>query len=158
MLWRRAASRTAVLTAVALVVTGCAAAGRLQDRLVGRPATCADRTIQIYFEADSATVTREGSEVIRRAAQDARHCRVERIDVTGLADAAGAPQANLDLSRRRAQSVTAALIAQRLPAPEIAVAAVGQEGALTQEGQARPLRRRADITLHLTPPRQSQSR
>lgn len=152
MLTRRAASKTAILTAAALVLSGCAAAGRLQDRLVRRPATCADRTIQIYFEADSAAVTREGSEVIRRAAQEVRHCRVERIDVTGLADAAGAPQANLDLSRRRAQSVAAALIAQRLPAPEIAVSAIGQEGALTQEGQARPLRRRADITLHLAAP------
>ena len=70
------------------------------------------------------------------------------IEVLGLADAAGAPGVNLELSKRRAQSVAAALAANGLPTAEFQVAAGGQDGAVTADGKA-PLRRRADVTLHL---------
>ena len=39
-----------------------------------------------------------------------------------------------------------------LPAGEFDLAAAGQQGAVTQDGEARPLRRRADVTLELTKP------
>jgi outer membrane protein OmpA-like peptidoglycan-associated protein len=110
-----------------------------------------DQTVQIYFEPDSAAVTREGRAVLNLAAKDSKACKVTSVDVLGLADAAGAPDANLELSKRRAQAVTDTLTAAGLPAAEFKVAAAGQAGATTSKGDPRLLRRRTDVVLHLSP-------
>jgi peptidoglycan-associated lipoprotein len=135
---------------VALAGLGaCTTIQTARDRLVRAPERCVDQTVQIYFEPGAAEVTNEGRAVIREAATAARGCQVTRVDVLGLADASGAAQANLELSKRRAQSVTAALSAVGLPAAEFQVAAIGDAGAETAAGQAAPLRRRADVVLRM---------
>ena len=144
---RRTAS---VAILVALGLGGCASHLTGRDRIVKAAPPCADQTVQIYFEAESADITKEGRAVLRAAAAQARPCKVASVDVLGLADSAGAPDANLELSKRRAQSVTAALTAAGLPAGEIKASAAGQTGAVTAAGQARPLRRRVDVVLHLS--------
>jgi outer membrane protein OmpA-like peptidoglycan-associated protein len=120
-------------------------------QLVKAPAHCVDQAVQIYFDADSAELTREGRMVIHQAAGAAAGCRVASVEVIGLADAQGAPNANLELSKRRAAAVAAVLEADGLPAAEFKVGAAGQAGAVTPEGKAAPLRRRADVILHLAP-------
>lgn len=131
------------------LLAGCSTITR--DQIVKAPASCEDMTVQIYFEPDSAEVTKEGEAVLRTAAAAARNCKVDRVRVLGLADAAGAPAANLELSKRRAAAVTAALAATGLPAAEFDLAAAGQSGAVTPAG-AQPLRRRADISVELSAP------
>lgn len=131
------------------LLAGCNTITR--DQIVKAPSSCEDMTVQIYFEPDSAEVTKEGEAVLRTAAAAARNCKVDHVRVLGLADAAGAPAANLELSKRRAASVTAALAATGLPAAEFDLAAAGQSGAVTPAG-AQPLRRRADITVELSAP------
>jgi outer membrane protein OmpA-like peptidoglycan-associated protein len=118
--------------------------------VVKAPTTCADQAVQIYFEPDSADITTEGMAVLRQAATMTKGCAIDKIQVEGLADAAGAPAANLILSEKRAQAVTAALTQVGLPRADF-VAAAGDAGALTAQGQARPLRRRTDIQLQLSP-------
>jgi peptidoglycan-associated lipoprotein len=143
--------RTAIVTTAVLGLAGCATVEKTRDAIVRRPTDCTDQTVQIYFETDSAEVTPEGKAVIRQAAAQAKGCTVKRVDVIGLADASGAgtPGSNLELSKRRAQSVTAALALAGLPAGEFNVGAAGQTDAVTRGGEARPLRRRADIILRL---------
>jgi peptidoglycan-associated lipoprotein len=136
---------------VVLALGGCATRLTGRDRIVKAAPRCVDQTVQIYFEAESAEVTKEGRAVLRAAATQSRPCKVASVDVLGLADSTGAPGANLELSKRRAQSVTAALTAAGLPAGEFKVAAAGQAGAVTPDGAARPLRRRTDVVLHLSP-------
>ena len=138
------------LTAALLLAGGCASVEGARARLVQAPPHCVDQTVQIYFEPDSAEITREGRMVISQAASNARGCRVTAVDVVGLADAVGAADANLALSKRRADAVAGALTANGLPHAEFKTG-VGQEGAITPGGQAQPLRRRADVTLHLSP-------
>lgn len=133
--------------ALALALGGC------QSPMLARAPACQDRTVQIYFETDSVEVTDEGRAVLAQAAAIPRRCQVDRVEVLGLADASGAADVNLELSKRRAQAVTAALAATGLPAAEFAVAAAGQAGAVTAEGAARPVRRRADVVLRLSPRR-----
>lgn len=133
------------------VVAGCAI-GHPRARIEKAPPVCEDVTVQIYFEPDSVEVTEEGRAVLSQAANQARRCRIDRVAVLGLADAAGAPEANLELSRRRAASVTAALAATGLPAAEFDLKAAGQSGAVTPDG-AQPLRRRADVTVELSTPK-----
>jgi outer membrane protein OmpA-like peptidoglycan-associated protein len=86
--------------------------------------------------------------VISQAALGVRACKVASVEVLGLSDAAGAPGANLELSRRRAQSVAGALAANGLPPADFKVAAAGQSGAVTPSGQTAPLRRRVEVALH----------
>lgn len=118
-----------------------------------RASVCPDTSFQVYFEPDSADLTDEGLAVIATAAASARSCHVDGVRVVGLADAAGSPQANLALSEQRASAVSRALAANGLPPARFDQAAVGQAGAVTAEGELRPLRRRADVMLDLSPPR-----
>ncbi len=142
-------------TTVALMMLGLSACSTMQptrDRVVKAPVACTDETVHIYFESFSAEVTKEGRAVLNAAARDSRSCKVTAVDVLGLADAVGGtPGDNLELSKKRAQAVTEALTAAGLPAAEFKLAAAGEAGATNASGDARPLRRRADIVLHLSP-------
>lgn len=143
-------STGAVIGLTALTLAGCATARSARDRIVKAPPPCEDIAVQIYFEPDMAEVTREGRQVIAQAASQAKACRIDRVLVLGLADAAGDPAANLALSKKRAAAVTQALAATGLPAAEFDMAAAGQSGA-TAAGAAVPVRRRADVKLELSP-------
>jgi outer membrane protein OmpA-like peptidoglycan-associated protein len=138
-------------TALAAGLAACTTVQNAREQIVRAPPRCLDSILQIYFEPQSADVTDESRAVIAEAAADARACRLTGVEVMGLADAAGAPGANLELSRRRARSVTAALEAAGLPAGDIRLTAAGQAGAVAEGGAAAPLRRRADVILHLAP-------
>lgn len=137
----------AALAAMA-ALGGCAS---MRDSRVVRAAdACVDQTVQVYFEPFSAELTPEGENVIKAAAANVRSCRVTAVDVLGLADAVGAPDANLELSQKRAQSVSHALAAAGLPGGEFHISAAGDAGAITSSGKAKPLRRRVDVTLHVS--------
>lgn len=139
----------AALAGVIGLVSGCGTLQNARDKIVKSPATCEDVTVQIYFEPDSAEVTQEGKAVLSQAASQARQCKIDRVSVLGLADAVGTADVNLELSKRRAASVTAALAATGLPAAEFNLQAAGKSGAVTPAG-AQPLRRRADVTVELS--------
>jgi outer membrane protein OmpA-like peptidoglycan-associated protein len=146
-------SRTAAVAVLVLGLGACTTIDRARERIVRVPYRCVDQTVQIYFDPGAAEVPDEGRAVIRQAAEEARGCSVGRVEVIGLADSAGGPEANLELSKRRAQSVTAALASAGLPAAEFRVAAGGETGAATADGKAAPLRRRADVVLRMSQPK-----
>jgi outer membrane protein OmpA-like peptidoglycan-associated protein len=135
-----------------LALAGCSTVRSARDRIVKPQARCADLTVQIYFEPDSAEVSSEGRAVLKAAAARTKPCGIQAVSVLGLADASGAPQASLELSRRRADAVVQALAATGLPAAEFDTSAAGQAGSLTAAGDTRPLRRRADVTLRVRKP------
>jgi len=56
---------------------------------------------------------------------------------------------NLDLSRNRAATVTAALAANGFEHVDINTTAVGDEGSQTRTGEVRPMRRRVNVDFHL---------
>ena len=147
--------RTSTIIAVAigagLAVSGCATS-TTRDQIVKAPAACEDVTVQIYFEPESSEVTSEGQAVLNQASLQAKSCKIERVRVMGLADAVGAPAANLEISKKRAAAVTRSLNSTGLPTPEFDLAAAGQTGAVTAEGDARLMRRRADVTIELSNP------
>jgi peptidoglycan-associated lipoprotein len=143
---------TAMAAGASMILAGCATGTGDARAKIETPAGCDDVTVHIYFEPESAEVTEEGRAVLSQAASQAKACKIDRVKVLGLADAVGAPGANMELSKRRVASVTTALVANGLPAAEFDLAAAGQTGAVTQDGEARPLRRRADVTLELSAP------
>ncbi|HYD97923.1 MAG TPA: OmpA family protein [Alphaproteobacteria bacterium] len=115
---------------------------------VARFTPCEDINVAIYFEPASAAINRDGRAVLRGAADQAKGCRVDRVDVVGLADAVGAPDANLALSEKRAASVTKTL--HGLGLKDVRVAAAGESGAIIQTGAVAPMRRRAEVILRLS--------
>ena len=147
--------RSIVVLAVAALglgaagLSGCALGAR---SVVQAPDVCQDINIPIYFSPDGARITPDGQRLITAEARRARQCTVDSVRVLGLADAAGEPEANLELSRRRAASVAEAIAKAGLPAAEFEVAAAGEAGAITTQGKA-PVRRRADVTLKLSKPK-----
>jgi peptidoglycan-associated lipoprotein len=120
-------------------------------RMVKAPARCTETAVPIYFEPGSHDLTSESRTALATAASETAGCRIDRVLVLGLADAEGAPAENLELSKRRARSVTTALTAVKLPAGQFNVAAGGEAGALTPAGAAEPLRRRVDVVLQMKP-------
>lgn len=140
-----------VALAGAAVLSGCASLPKFHFPMIHSPPACADFSIAIYFEAGSAVVTPEAQALIRSAASHARRCQVQGIDVVGLADTPGSPDANLQLSKDRAVAVTAALTARGLEQADINASGVGDEGVRAQGGQQRLLRRRVNVSFHLSP-------
>jgi outer membrane protein OmpA-like peptidoglycan-associated protein len=135
----------------AAALAGCNTMTGMPVRTTTAATVCQDETVEIYFDSDSAEVTPAGLALLQEVGKVAKGCRVDGVEVLGLADATGAPDANLKLSRSRAESVTTALVAAGLPAAEFRVAAAGQAGSIAPGGEVRPLRRRADVTVRLAP-------
>lgn len=115
------------------------------------PPSCADFQSSVYFEQDRADLTKEARMLLAGAQAQARGCAVKSVRVVGLADAVGTSEANLALSRRRAQTVTSVLAQAGFGKVDIDMAAAGDAGAVAASGAALPLRRRADILFDLEP-------
>lgn len=144
---------TVAVLGLAVAASGCTTVRNARDRLVRPAPTCEDVTVPVYFDPNVAALTGDGQRVIAAAARQARGCQVRSVRVVGLADAAGDPAANLELSRERAASVAAAVARAGLPQATFDVEAFGQAGSVTPDGRVQPVRRRADITLDLTRPK-----
>lgn len=138
---------------VVLALAGCASSEgpwrTLRKPVAAAAPTCTDFQSSVYFEQDSADLTQEARMLLASARTQARGCAVKSVRVVGLADAVGATEANLILSRRRAATVTSALAKAGFAKVEIDAVAVGDAGAVAASGAAAPLRRRADVLFDL---------
>lgn len=108
-------SVTLVLGA-ALAAGLCACATSSPSNLTAS-ARCDDIRFPIYFVEQSDALTDPALQVLKLSAERARACPVSRVAVTGLDDG----DAQTDLSRRRAATVSAALTAQGLPKPDVSL-------------------------------------
>ncbi|KRA56189.1 flagellar motor protein MotB [Caulobacter sp. Root655] len=151
--------RRVELTAIGIVVAaglvaGCASSPwpKSRSQIVTTAPACEDFAVQIYFERDSAEVTSEARSVLKSAEALTKGCKVDSVRVLGLADAVGASDVNLALSKKRATAVTGALAKVGFRDVEFDVAAAGDTGSITGSGEARPLRRRADVKFDLAAP------
>jgi|GEM_PF-5225429 outer membrane protein OmpA-like peptidoglycan-associated protein len=107
------------------------------------------RAFQIFFDFASADLTAGGRQVVRAAADAAKSGRTVHILVTGHTDSVGPTTVNQLLSERRAESVAQELVADGVPATEIATRGVGKSDPLvpTADGTREAQNRRATIEL-----------
>lgn len=142
----------AVLAAVAAAaaVSGCASHAPPPMAVSSRPA-CADVVFPIYFAEGSDQLTPGAGQVINSAVAQVHGCRIGYVSVLGLTDAAGARSQNLELSKRRADSVARALAVAGLPAPKFEVNGAGESGAISEKGRPVPLRRKTEVVIHPLP-------
>ncbi|HYC13559.1 MAG TPA: OmpA family protein, partial [Stellaceae bacterium] len=103
----------------------------------------------VFFEFDRANLTEDGAAVVADAATAFKAGRGARLMVTGYTDLAGSQQYNLDLSKRRAETVRAALIRDGVAGEAITVAWRGKENPRvpTADGVREPRNRRVEIVM-----------
>ena len=104
----------------------------------------------VDFESDGLQVPESAAEVLQHAAQVlAARPQTERYLVIGHTDGRGSPLADIDLSRRRAQAVTAALIQGGVDAARLDVHGEGDERPVSHEStdEARFRNRRIEFSL-----------
>lgn len=138
-----------------LTLSACSTPGlyKTRDQLVSNPLACGERRFEVYFDNDRDTLTTAAVQAIQLHADQLRPCQIDRIQVTGLADArGGASVRNQTLSARRAETVAEALAVAGLPAPAFELSAAGADGA-SQAGINDPLRRRTEVVIHARTPR-----
>lgn len=96
--------------------------GALQD--VGEGTTFV-LAADVYFAFDSADLQPRAATDLATVAEQVRTAGTASLEVTGHTDSVGTPEYNLDLSRRRAESVRAAL-APLLPGVRLTAVGVGE--------------------------------
>ncbi|WP_156367692.1 OmpA family protein [Brevundimonas sp. Leaf363] len=148
--------RAIVVTAAVLAGVGLSGCGMTKmstrEQLVATPATCVAQRFDVYFADSEAGLTPAARQAIGATAELLKGCKINRVQVLGLADARGGQAANLNLSERRAQAVAAALTEAGWPAPVFDVSAAGDSGATTDAGVREPLRRRTEVLVEAVNP------
>jgi outer membrane protein OmpA-like peptidoglycan-associated protein len=105
------------------------------------------RNYTVFFDFDKSSLTDQGRSVVETAAANAKRGQVATIDATGYTDRSGTASYNMDLSRRRAETVKSELVRLGIPANQIVVAWKGENDNLvpTADGVREPQNRRVTI-------------
>ncbi len=139
------------LVAVGLTAAGCNLAPTLnRSDIVAEPSACQAKRFEVYFAEGEARLTDVARQAIGLTATQLQGCRIDKVQVIGLADASGGASANQTLSERRAIAVAEALEAAGWPAPAFDIGGVGAEGATTA-GVNEPMRRRTEVLVEASP-------
>ncbi|MBX9617113.1 MAG: OmpA family protein [Caulobacteraceae bacterium] len=143
--------RSLGLAGLILGLSACASAFPERGTLVTVPDDCAAQRFDIYFAENADTLTDAAQTAIALTASRLEGCRIQSVQVLGLADSTGATGANQALSERRAAAVVRALSTAGWPAPAFEVTAAGDTGAMAAPGVEEPLRRRTEVLVEATP-------
>jgi outer membrane protein OmpA-like peptidoglycan-associated protein len=113
------------------------------------PPVVARRVFLVFFDWDRATITREGMQVIRQAAEAYRAGGRVQLQVTGYTDRSGSPGYNQRLSERRANAVAGALARLGVARGDMAVSGRGENDnrVPTADGVREPQNRRVEIVF-----------
>ena len=113
------------------------------------PAPAPAKTYLVFFDWDKSSLTPRATQIISEAASDSHTAGTTTIDVSGYTDTSGTPTYNQGLSERRAQAVSAQLVADGVSQSEISVHAYGETHLLvpTGPGVREPQNRRVEIVL-----------
>ena len=132
-----------------LALAGCTSVqtGVQKVQHVVSSSPCHETTVTLYFESGSDKLTEDGRQIVSLTAKRLKTCTVTELRLVGLADPAGAPQANIELSQRRADNVLDAFVHAGVPAPKYTMVARGDIGAIQAGGAVEPVRRRVDVVV-----------
>ncbi len=125
----------------ALAASGCTSVKQLAF------SPCHNTRLTLYFETASDVVGDTGGQIIAITANRLKSCPVKDLKLLGLADPTGTPEANLELSKRRAQHVLDAFVKAGLEIPHFTLMAEGAKGATTPGGAVEPVRRQVEVTV-----------
>ena len=103
----------------------------------------------VYFNFDKSDLTADGQKVIDQAVAAYKQTGSARVKVDGYTDLAGTQGYNMGLSKRRADTVSAALVKGGVPASAIGEAWHGKENPAvpTADGVREARNRRVEIVM-----------
>ncbi len=107
---------------------------------------CETREFIIYFDEWEAELTEAAQLNVVEQQNSFDGCAIEHVLIVGLADATGETEANLAVSRQRAENIARQLEMGGWPRETLEVVAIGETDA-TEAGEQRPMRRAAHITV-----------
>jgi outer membrane protein OmpA-like peptidoglycan-associated protein len=146
---------TSLLALVTAASPGAEAQQGTGDPAAARSGEAEPGRYLVFFDLDSAALTRDGRETVAEAARDYQRTGAARLSLAGHADSSGDEDYNRRLSERRAEAVRAELA--RLGVPEGAIAAVVAQGedvplVETADGVREARNRRVEIEVPQPPP------
>lgn len=102
----------------------------------------------VFFEFDKSSLTPDGAKVVDAAAAAFKSGK-SNVAIAGYTDLAGTQQYNLALSKRRADTVKAALVSDGVPAAAVEENWYGKQNPRvpTADGVREPQNRRVEITM-----------
>jgi outer membrane protein OmpA-like peptidoglycan-associated protein len=103
----------------------------------------------IFFQSGSSALSEKARGTIRIAIESANQPLARTIDLVGHTDAAGSADANLNLSRRRAEAVKNALVSRGIAPSRISIVARGASWPLVQTLSPTEHNRRVEITVQM---------
>ncbi len=111
-----------------------------------QPAT----VIDVYFDFNKATLTREASQIVQQIADQLKANRAVTVNIVGKTDLAGTDPYNMALSKRRAEAVQSALAKDGVAASRMRVQWTGKRKppVATADGVREPRNRVVEVTLH----------
>jgi len=116
------------------------------------PSRCYERQFSIYFEQNEAELNNAAREAISMVQSELRGCQIDGVRILGLAGADGSRSENFDLSARRALYIEQFMEREPSWRNRMETLAAGEAGAVTESGEAVPMRRLARITVRASAP------
>lgn len=122
--------------------------GESMMAMEGGMAMVAPDPLLVYFASGSAQVSTEQQDKLDKAVRTFRDGNWIVLTISGVADTVGDPEANLDLSLRRARAVADGLVARGVSVQQIQVLGRGNSEleVATEEGVSEEMNRVATIT------------
>jgi OOP family OmpA-OmpF porin len=113
------------------------------------PAPVVRKVFLVFFDWDKDTITPEGMQIVRQAADAWRSGAPVTIQITGYTDRSGSAGYNQRLSERRANNVAVALVRFGVPRPSMAISGRGENDnrVPTADGVREPQNRRVEIVF-----------
>jgi peptidoglycan-associated lipoprotein len=142
-----------ILAALAAAALGaCASQAKVVEaRSTFDPAACYERTFNVYFE--DTQLTAEAREAIQAIEDAVLGCQIDRVRIVGFDEAGGGEEESVEASQARAEAVARYLENTTVwPRRRFEVVARGDARAVNAEGEDRPMRRRARVTVTASPP------
>ena len=106
---------------------------------------CADRNFPIYFASGETGLDSTAREAISVAIEEAGKCQLSAIEIIAQSDAIGSEAVNMSVSQERADAVLDALMDAELDVARIAIVAMGESNAITDDNLIKPMNRRVDV-------------
>lgn len=103
----------------------------------------------VFFDWDRDTITPQGGQIIRQAADAYRSGAHVQLQITGYTDRSGSPAYNQRLSERRANNVANTMVHDGVPRSQMAVSGRGENDnrVPTADGVREPQNRRVEIVF-----------
>lgn len=113
------------------------------------PAPVSARTFLVFFDWNKANLTPRGNEIVASAAKYSETSKLTTLNVNGYTDTSGTAAYNTKLSLERAHNVASQLVADGVPAEDIAIKGYGETHLLVPTGPnvREPQNRRVEIII-----------